>query len=623
MKEKLFEDFPPTSNQDWESRIKEDLKGADYIKKLVCRTVEGINIKPYYRAEDLDNLKYLETYPNDFPYVRGNNIKNNSWDINQEILVDDFENANEAALHLINNGVNSISFNFSRIKVINREKFFALLEDVDIAKYVLNFKVGGKATVFLDFINSLVRSRDEEPGKIRGLVDYDPLGEYTSSGGFYESEKDDFTEAQSLINCAESYLPGYRVIAINGTRFNNAGASIVQELGFSLAIGSEYLSKLTDLGLKAKNITNHLQFNFGTGSNFFIEIAKFRAARLLWARIVEAYSPDDIESAATYIHAETSTWNKSIYDPYVNLLRKTTEAMSAIIGGVNSLTVNPYDNIYRRSSEFSKRIARNVQHILKEEAYFEKIVDPASGSYFIENITDSVAEKAWDIFLNIEEMGGFLSAVKDGYIQSEVNKTADIRSKNIEKGDEVLLGVNMYPNFDEQVKDEIDISLVHKQDRSNIIENGQKSGIGRGAEEFEKLRLQTENSDSKRPVVFMLKYGDLVISRARSVFASNFFACAGYEIINHPVVNTIKEGIKEAIESKADIIVVCCSDNEYILIAPEVFRELGKKAIIAVAGYPDSVDKLKEVGIEHFIHKKSNLLNELKKFHKILKIVND
>jgi methylmalonyl-CoA mutase len=623
MKERLFEDFPPTLNDEWQSRIKEDLQGKDYAKRLIHKTVEGITIKPYYREDDLNELDYLETYPADFPYIRGNNIINNRWDITQEILVENFDKSNEAALNLTENGVDSISFNLERVKVITLEKFLTLLRDIDVTLFGLNFKVGGKAPVFLDFIKSLAKLREADPDRIKGYVDYDPLGEYTSNGMFYESEKDDFIEAKYLIKSAESDLPGYRVIAIDGTRFNNAGASIVQELGFSLAIGSEYLYRLTKLGVKVKNIIEHLQFNFGIGSNFFMEIAKFRAARLLWAKIVETYNSGDRESARTYIQAETSTWNKSIYDPYVNLLRKTTEAMSAIIGGVNSLTVNPYDNIYRESSDFSKRIARNVQHILKEEAYFDKIVDPSSGSYFIESITDSIAEKAWKIFLTIENNGGFLNAIKEGYIQSEVKKTAIKRSKNIEKGDEVLLGVNKYPNFDEQVKDEIDVTLIHKHDRNSAIDTEEESGIGRAAEEFEKLRLQTENNEKNRPVVFMLKYGDLVMSRARAVFASNFFACAGYKIINYPIVATIEEGVKEAINSKANIVVVCSSDNKYVSIVPKIYTNLGNNVIIAVAGYPDSVDKLKDIGIKHFIHKKSNLLNELKKFHRLLKVVNN
>ncbi len=623
MKEKLFEDFPPTSDSEWEALIKEDLKGADYVKKLVSKTIEGIDIKPYYRANDLDNLKYLETYPDDFPYIRGNNIKNNKWDVNQEIAVDDFKKANKEALHLINNGVTSICFNLSGIKGVSKEKFSILLKDVNPELFEINIKAGAEVPVFLEFLNTLAGSGKVDPHKIRGLADYDPLGVYTATGRFYKGEKEDFIMAQSLVNYAESNLPGYRVIAVNGIRFNNAGASIIQELGFSLAIGSEYLSKLSDYGLKIGIIAKHIQFNFGTGSNFFMEIAKYRAARLLWARIVEAYGAGDSQYTGTYINAGTSTWNKSIYDPYVNLLRKTTEAMSAILGGVNSLTVNPYDNIYRRSSEFSKQIARNVQHILKEEAYFDKIVDPASGSYFLENITDSVAEKAWNIFLSIEETGGYLEAVKNGFIREEVKKTAIKRSKNIESGDEVLLGVNLYPNFNEQVKDDIDLSVVNMQDSSNSIDIGQTSEINRAAKQFEILRLQTENIKRKRPAVFILKYGNVVLSTARALFASNFFACAGYEIINCPIFKNVKEGIKEAIDNKADIIVVCSSDDEYITIVPEIFSGPGKKAIVVVAGNHEKLGKLKDGGIEHFIHKKSNILEELKKYHRLLGIVKD
>ena len=621
MKEELFAEFPPIPTDIWEAQIKADLKGADYNKKLIWKTIEGIDIKPYYRAENLNDLKYLDTYPGDFPYVRGMFL-NNEWDIRQNITVDSFKEANKKALYLIGNGVNSIGFDLTGKKSISKEEFGQLLEHLNIESVLLNFIIGKRASLITEFLDYEIKCGKFKAGRIRTFLDYDPLGELTVKGKFYESEKKDFIQAQSLISFAESNLYSCRIIPVNGIYFNNAGASIVEELGFSLAIASEYLAKLTDSGLAVKKITRHLQFNFGTGSNYFMEIAKLRAARLLWSKIVEAYGETDKEAAKAYIHSETSKWNMTIYDPYTNILRATTESVAAIIGGTNSLLVNPYDCVYRRSSEFSERIARNIQHILKEESYFNKVADPSAGSYYIENLTDLVSDKAWGIFKAVEDLGGYVKALEKGYIQSMVENTVAQRKNNIGTGDEVLLGTNRFPDFNEAVKNEIDMAIsfpgvINKKENNKV----KPVKIGRGAEQFEKLRLQAE--DKIKHGVFMLTYGDLAARRARSIFACNFFACGGYDVIDNLGFTSVEEGIQKAISSKASIVVVCSSDDEYAAIVPEIYRKLKDRALIVIAGFPDCIYELRKTGIEHFIHSRMNMIEELKKYHHLLKIVID
>jgi methylmalonyl-CoA mutase len=623
MKEKLFAEFPAIPTEVWEAQIKSDLKGADYNKKLIWKTNEGIDVKPYYRADDLNELKYLDTCPGDFPYTRGIFATYN-WDIRQNIIVEKYEEANKKALHFVSRGINSIAFDLTRKNKISNKQFANLIKHLNAESLLLNFITGGRVPFISELLKSEIISIKADPKKIKGSIDYDPLGRLTFKGRFYENERKDFMQLQSIIAFVESNLPCYRVITIDGIKFSNAGASIVEELGFCLAMGSEYLSRLIDSGLSLKNITGHLQFDFGVGSNYFMEIAKLRAARLLWAKIVESYGADDIELAKTYIHSETSSWNKTIYDPYTNILRTTTESMSAILGGTNSLTVNPFDCIYGRPSEFSERIARNIQHIIKEESYFNKVVDPSAGSYYIENLTDLIAEKAWNIFITIEDLGGYVNAIKKGYVQSTIERTVNKRNNNIATRAEVLLGTNRYPNLNELAGREIVFSKAFTEYIDNKETNKiQPVKIKRGAEEFEKLRLQTERIKSTRPKVFMLTYGDIAIRRARSTFAGNFFACGGYEVIDNLGFTTVKEGVDEAIASKASVVVVCSSDSEYAEITPVIYKKLKNKALIVIVGIPDCIGELKKLGIEHFVYNGINILEELKKYHRLLKIDSD
>ena len=421
---------------------------------------------------------------------------------------------------------------------------------------------------------------------------------------------------------AAAALPKFRVLAVDAVMLNNAGSYISQELGFALAWGNEWLASITDLGLSADEVAKRIKFNFGISSNYFMEIAKFRAARMLWAQIVSAYKPSCKCAAKMETHAKTSEFNMTIYDAHVNLLRSQTEAMSAALAGVNSMTVTPFDITYKQPDEFSERIARNQQLLLREESHFNKITDPAAGSYYIENLTISIAEQAWKLFLEVEDKGGFYAALKEGFIQQTVNASAEARHMAIARRKEILVGTNQYPNINEKAADKI-------KDKASCGCCGGESHkcqpeyetlhFERGASDFETLRLATEKSD-KQPVVFMLTIGNLAMRLARSQFSGNFFGCAGYKIVDNLGFNTIQEGVNAAIEAKADIVVLCSSDDEYATLAPEAKAALGDKAILVVAGAPECMEELKAQGIDQFINVRSNVLDTLKAFNAKLSI---
>lgn len=621
-RDKLFIDFPPVSDQDWQQKIGEDLKGADYEKRLVWSTREGFRVSPYYRAENLEGLEYLEIYPEAFPFIRGNNKTGNEWFIRQDIRVTDLKRANEKALDILMKGIDSLGFILDEEKAYTKQDLDLLLKNIFAEMVEINFGCGRNAVSLMQNHLEMIQRYNRDFQKIHGSLGFDPLGRLVIKGNHYFSEEEDFETCRDLINLSLN-LPHFKVITVHGNHYHNAGANIVEELAYSLLQGAEYLTRLTELGLSASQVAPAMKFTFAIGSNYFLEMAKVRAARLLWAHIVKAYgiSRDDI--ARMNLHAVTSRWNKSIYDPYVNMLRTTTEAMSSIIGGVDSLTLRPFNEFYEEPDDFSERIARNQQLLLKEESYFDKVADPASGSYYIENLTDSIAHEAWKLFLEMDGQGGFLESLKKGMIQERIKESARKRDMDLASRKEVILGVNQYPNFTERITKPVRKENLEPQDLSDPSTVVEALKPYRGAMAFERLRYATDmhSLKGKRPAVFMLTYGNLAMRVARSQFSRNFFACAGYEVIDNYGFQTVDDGIRAALESKAEIVVICSADEEYPAIAPAIHAALKDSAIVVVAGYPkDSIEELKAKGIGHFIHVRSNLLETLAGFQKMLGI---
>ncbi len=619
---KLFTEFPPVTTKEWEDKITEDLKGADYQKKLIWDTGEGFLVRPYYRAEDLENLSFIDSLPGKFPYVRGHIKNHNDWYIRQDIIVDDIKTANKKALDVLMKGVNSLGFTINPKFEPTIDEIESLCENIFADAVELNFICHHNSLKVVQSVERLVKKYNRDLEKIYGSVDFDPLGQFALKGTFRVSAKASFDLAKQMIEVAE-HLPHFKVITVNGTYFHNSGSSIVEELAFSLAQGSNYLTQLTERGLTVDKIASKIKFQFAVGSNYFLEIAKLRAARLLWAHIVKAYGCSCEEACVMNIHSITSNWNKTVYDAYVNLLRTTTESMSAIIAGADSLTVNPFNSSFENATEFSERLARNQQLLLKEESYLDKVVDPAAGAYYIENLTDSIAEQAWNLFLHVHEKGSFLEALKTGFIQETIEETARQKDISIAMRKEILLGTNQYPNTGESINKELDLTIFSrnsKREENTIIPTLKTY---RGAQAFELLRYKTDRFSKKgnRPKVFLLTIGNAAMRRARAQFAGNFFGCAGFEIIDNPGFKSVEVACETALKAGADITVICSSDEEYADFAPKVLDLVKDKSIVVVAGYPKAiVEDLKQKGIQHFIHVKSNVLETLGKFLEMLSI---
>ena len=602
--EKLFTEFPPVPTEKWEEVITADLKGADYERKLVWKTGEGFNVRPYYRAENLEGIKFLGSQAGEFPYVRGTHA-HNRWRVHQTVSVVCPKEANAEALKILNAGVDSLGFCIASAD-FSAADLDMLLKDICIPAVEITF-CGEKMANVAELVLAKVEKEGIAKEDVRIAFCIDPLVKGLSSKGDFCSPNGEKCIARivELIHKTKEYKH-VRIVTVAGQTFGNSGSTIVEELAFTLSAGHDYLVRLTDAGLDVDAAARKLRFSFSVSSNYFMEIAKFRAARMLWANSVKGYGPAKNCACKMQIHAETSRWNQTVYDPYVNMLRGTTEAMSATIAGVHSLEVMPFDASFENPTEFSKRIARNVELLLKNESHFDQVVDPAGGSYYVENLTQSIAAEAWKLFLEIEEKGGYTEAYKAGLIVERIKASAAAKDKNIATRRQTLLGANQYPNFTEVAGKEITAeSVTRKQAEGNVLVPY------RGAMAFEEMRLQVDRS-GKEPKAFMLTCGNLGMARARSQFSCNFFACAGIKVIDNTYFKSIEEGAKAALESKAQIVVVCASDDDYAEAAPKVKELLGGKAILVVAGAPACAPELEAQGITNFINVKSNVLETLK-----------
>lgn len=614
-KENLFDKFPPISTEEWKNKVVADLKGADFDKKLVWRTNEGFNVNPMYRAEDTVDFKTTDSLPGEYPYIRGTKT-DNEWLTRQDIDVENVDEANAKALDILNKGVDSLGFKL-KAEDITEEGISRLLKGICPECVELNFSSCVKNSVKLaETLVAYFKSQNADLEKLHGSINFTPFKRMLKKGRDFAEYADKAAELLKAI----APLPHYRVLAVDAVLLNNAGSFISQELGFALAWGNEWMAALTDKGFSADEVAKRIKFNFGISSNYFMELSKFRAARMLWAQIVKQYDPKCDCSCKMVCHAQTSEFNQTIFDAHVNLLRSQTETMSAALAGVDSITTLPFDKQYKTPDDFSERIARNQQLLLKEESHLNKITDPGAGSYYIETLTLSIAEQAWKLFLEVEDKGGFYAAVKAGFVQEQVNASSATRHANVAKRKEILLGTNQYPNFNEIAGNKIE----KKEEAAShcgcsCAPEFATLSFKRAASDFENLRLATENAE-KRPSVFMLTIGNLAMRLARSQFSSNFFACAGYKIIDNLGFETVQAGVDAALEAKADIVVLCSSDDEYAVYAPEAHKLLEGKALFVVAGAPACMEELQAQGITEFIHVRSNVLDTLKAFNAKLSI---
>jgi len=610
---KLFDMFLPVSRDEWQNKIECDLKGREY-NSLIWKTTENIIVQPFYCPEDINKDDHSSEFPGNYPFRRGNKRNGNFWEIRQDFVTGNIQESVRKATTALKGGVDALGFISTDNGGFKDTELAALLHIPGITAKGINLVIGDNP---LQTLKTLI---SEAGTQVNGSISYDVLERFAFSDSLTSSPEDGIGKLADMLQYAGESLPGFRLININGRSFVNAGASVIQELAYSLSLTVEYFSRLLERGLPADYLFKNLQLNAGVGSNYFFEIAKLRAARVLWANLASAYSIKSNEVKPLYVNSITGRWNKTVYDPAVNLLRLTSEAMSAVLGGCDSLVVEPFDICYKLPDDFSERLARNIQIIIREEAYLGEVTDPAAGSYYIENITDAICENAWKLFLEIESKGGFLAAFKEGFIQSDISKTVNKKKEMISSGKDILVGTNKYTSYLDNAIERFDESYVETL-HSGMNNNPHTINMERASWQFEKLRMAIEKHPGDRPKVFLLTTGDVIMRRARADFAANFFGSAGYKVIDNAGFSDPMAGLKAAHEANADIIVVCSSDDDYALVVPSVQSALtDNKPLLVVAGKPPCAEILQQNGEVYFISIRTDMVKSLNSFSHMLGI---
>jgi methylmalonyl-CoA mutase len=614
--ENLFAEFPYVTKEQWKEKTLADLKGADFDKKLVWKTQEGFDLQPYYTEDDLKDLSYLKNFESSILNMEDGSQGPRYWVNREKIVVKDADTANKAAIHALNSGADGLLFDLTGKEGIDIKK---LLNNILPLHCSVSFIADREAAKLIKGYFTYESENHIETKDLFGSLNYDPIKNLTLKG---KMASDGFSVLKQIIDITDSADRFYG-LTVNGTQFQNSGSSLSQELAFALNVAVEYIDKLSELGVSAEKVIRNMEFCMAVGTDYFLEIAKLRALRILFYKIAESYGLKDYDPGSLQIHSISSQWTKTVYDPYVNMLRNTTEAMSAVIGGCNALTIAPYDENFAEPTAQSKRISRNVSNMIKEESYFDKIVDPSSGSYYIENITDEMVKKSWGLFTEVEKEGGFVKSFTEGKIQERIRQTRERRLTLASQRREIFVGTNQYPN----TKEKLDPAKIsHDKTIEAEIEVLKPEN---GAIQFEALRLATDafaKKSGKRPKAFMALIGNTPAMRtARAQFSSGFVGCGGFEVIDGVLTDSVEEAVKKAKEVNAEITVICGSDEDYAELGSsfaEQFRKDKKDGLLIVAGYPaESLDQLKAAGVDEFIHIRADLIQTLTSFQQKLNII--
>jgi len=668
----LTDDFQPHTYETWRETVEKQLKGAPFAK-LVKKTIEGIDISPMYFQKDLAHIPHKKAFPGFSPYVRGVSPSGaicRSWFVAQEIVYPDPFVCNEALKNDLKRGQTAINIPLDwasknvmdpdqdsvvgvgagGLSVTTYSDWEMALKDVALDQIPIFIQGGDSGIAMTAMLMAYAKSCKYELSNISGWIGIDPLGMLAKTGSLTTSLSVIYDEMAELTRWARTNTPHLKTISVSGLPYHNSGGTAVCETSFMIASAVEYIKAMLNRGLAIDDICQSMIFQFAIGSDFFMEIAKLRASRLVWEKIVSAFGGHE-KSRKMVTHARTSSYNKTKTDPYVNMLRVTTEAFSAISGGCDSLHVEPFDALLGLPTSFSRRIARNVQIVLRDESHFKHPIDPAGGSWYVEHLTAQLAQKIWENFQDVEKNGGMLAALEKEQVQTHLNAKADERLKNISSRKTVFVGTNKYPNLSEkspyvnvpnmdavaksraikvgQFKktrntEELTTSLeqlqaIRKEKNSGWFENViQAASFGaslaeitlatrdksesslqvkplhlhRLAEPFEKLRYRTQEyarNTGKTPSIFLVNMGPIPQHKARADFSTSFFQLAAFDILENKGFQSTAEAISTFKDSTARIAVICSTDVTYPELVPELatkIKELSADNIVIVAGYP-------------------------------------
>ncbi len=695
-KSKLLAEFAPVSYDDWRKLVEAELKGAPFDKKMFTATYEGITLKPIYRREDVANLPHVNSLPGFAPFVRGTSASGyvkESWDVSQEIAVASPTEFNHAARNSISRGLNALNMVLDRATRNGHDPDWAPAEDVgcgglsiatlgdldralegvDLEKTSIFVRSGASALPFAALLLALAKKRKKSLAQLRGCIEMDPLGVLAHEGKLPQSLSSAYGEMAALTRWAAANAPQLQTICVHSRAWHESGGSAVQELAYTLATGVEYLRQLAKLGVDVNTAAPRIRFAVTVGTNFFMEIAKLRALRMLWSRAVAAAGGNETAQKIS-LHVRTSQWNKTVVDPYNNLLRATVESFAGVLSGCDSLQVGAFDEVVRQPDDFSLRIARNTQLVLQKECALNHVVDPAGGSWFVESATAEIATRAWAMFQEVEKLGGMEAALRSGAPQKSVGETASKKIKAVTSRRDSIVGVNQYANPKEKplVISTADTKAFHKRraqqvashrtslddEDSQVVLNWLGKIIGlkgqdlfetcvqavsagatlgeitralrindspcepitpvclsRSAAPIERLRASMNRRAAGPAKVFLCNMGSLKEHKARADFSRGFFSVGGYDVISPAGFKTPEDAVAAFGKSGADVAVICSTDENYPVLVPPLvsgIRALKPGAIIVLAGYPqEQIEAHKKAGVDEFIHIRADALEVL------------
>ncbi|WP_335527598.1 methylmalonyl-CoA mutase family protein [Bacillus sp. JJ1532] len=593
IKKMMNESFDTFSLSDWEQKAEEALKGKP-VNSLNTNTYENIKLKPLYTKEDFDNEKASQL-PGQPDYRRGFNslgYLSQEWKVAQKIIVvQEGESLREALLTSLEKGQSAIAINADKVTI---EEFMSLIEGL-YSKFPFSIEINEKQIEFLAELSKLSNCE-----KISGYIAMDPLAVTALNGTAVK--KASYDKFANIIQSTNSSMPNLRTILVNSSVYNHAGANAIQELALALSTGVHHVQELHNQGLKLDTIFSKMVFKFSIGANFFMEIAKLRAARLLWNKVTEAYGLNS-QVHSMVITAETAAFTKTVFDPYVNILRAGNEAFAAVLGGIQYLHVSPFNEPEGRSTPFSERIARNTQLILKHEAHLEKVIDPAGGSWYIERLTEELAEKAWALFQEIEDQDGIEKCLASGWVKAQIAEVLAKRSEDIFTRKKSVIGTNVYANLSDSPL------------QLNESANANQVGIPqvRLSEPFEQLRKLAERigKAGNKPAAGLICLGELKAHKARKDFIIGFLAPGGVYAYESSNIVELEQAVQFVIKSNLKHYVICGTDKQYDESGIEIISLIKEKrpdVKLYLAGLPaaDKQEQYRLAGVDQFIHLRSN-----------------
>ena len=681
-----LDEFTPPTDEEWKAACEALLKGAPFEKKMFTKTYEGITFDPMYTRKHTEDILPKGVMPGMGDYLRGVDAAGyigKPWGIaqacdetlpaeNNELLR--HENDKGATIyHIVLDTASRAGVDARQAEkvgdtgtsVTTVEDMHVLLTGLDLAKFPLYVYTGANAVPLLALVAAARRAAGEDMKNVRGIVGADPIGTLVTDGKLPASLDSYYDSLATAARWATVNAPHLRTVFVRSDVYSSGGANDVQEVAAVLAAATAYLRALCERGLTIDAAASQIAFAFSMGANFFLQIAKLRAVRPLWAQIVKAFG-GNAEAQKMRIHARPALFFKTVYDPYVNMLRNTTEIFSGVVGGIDSFESAPFDEPIRKGDEFSRRIARNVQIMLQEEFGLLQPIDPAGGSWAVETLTRQMKGKIWAAFQGIEKEGGIVAALRAGTVQEGIAKVLADRFKNADLRRDRIVGNNMYPNMTETLLETraedtaalkaqrtkdieaylSDIDTKHRDEAlaafkaDGSVQNAVEAALagatiaelmaaltaGKGAEtvaaiaphrwseRFEALRRRTEDYKAAKDdnvKIFLANMGPIPQHKARADFTTGFLQVGAFEVLGNDGFKTVDEAAEAARASGADAVVICSTDATYPEIVPALAPKLHKvlpqaRVFLAGAAPKDLLETYKEAGIDEYISVRAN-----------------